>query len=122
MTHRTQSDILQGYIINDGVVRSPGKFEGEHFSTILLHDLMLNGCTDEQFDLDDTGEHFDVFLVHTWDDGEMNAMGLTIGTHAIVLSESEQGFVTAQAMNARQFAAFEASCTATIEENAELEA
>ena len=113
----TRNEIAQAYDLDgDGINRSPGKFEGEHFSTIALHSMALDGAADESFSFDD-GEHFDVFLLTDWTDAELNAFSLTVGTFAIVLMQGSNGFISARSMNRERFAAFEAMMAEEVTEN-----
>lgn len=88
------------YNIHDGIITSPGKFEGEHWSTVALHELSLDGCAD-CFPSGD-GSCDVLFLLADWSDIELNAYGLTVGTFAILLHERSDGFVSARTLTQSQ--------------------
>lgn len=46
MNKTEQTNIAEGYEVRDGIIRSPGKFEGEPVYALHFYDAMLNGGGD----------------------------------------------------------------------------
>lgn len=42
----TRAEIEAVYHVESGIVRSPGKFEGEPVWAVWAHTIMMDGCTD----------------------------------------------------------------------------
>lgn len=82
----TRAEILATWDVDPdmGVIRSPGKFEGEMLYVPYFWNALLDGGAD-----DDDGEiaHFDVSEVDRKEFPEL------IGIRSVELCESEQGFV-----------------------------
>lgn len=82
---KTRKDILEEYDVDtNGVIRSPGKFEGEMIYAPYFWFLLLDGGADE-----DNG---DVALFRVTDEDRAQFPELDLVTQ-ISLSEDEQGFV-----------------------------
>ncbi len=82
----TRTEILRDYNVDSGgVIRSPGKFEGEYLYVPYFWDLFLNGCADE-----DDG---DVLRFNVTEKDRMEFPELT-DVHTVTLTECEQGFVS----------------------------
>ena len=83
----TRTDILRDYNVDSrGVIRSPGKFEGEYLYAPYFWDLFLNGGADE-----DDG---DVLRFNVTEKDRLEFPEL-VGVHAVTLTECDQGFVYA---------------------------
>ncbi len=78
-----------GYDVRDGIIRSLGKFEGEHIMTLYFYDAFMNG-DGEQYEGNDLA--FDV------SDDEAEAFDLAKGSQ-VILCFSEQGFVSTYVNN-----------------------
>ena len=90
ITPNTQSAGPDGYDVRDGIIRSPGKFEGEPEYAPYLWDLVLQGFADE-----DDGS-VAVFLVS--DEDRKRFPGLK-GISKVTLRETADGFVQTHAEN-----------------------
>lgn len=80
----TQHETLDGYDVRDGIIRSPGKFEGEPTYAPYFYDALLNGFADT-----DEG---DVATFDVTDDDRALFPELKDVQH-VYLWESEQGFI-----------------------------
>ena len=81
----TRTEILRQYDVDSaGVIRSPGKFEGEYLYAPYFWDLFLEGCTDE-----DDG---DVLRFNVTEKDRMEFPEL-VAVQVVTLTECEQGFV-----------------------------
>lgn len=45
----TRNEVLSDYAAENGIIQSPGKFEGEMIYVPALWDLVLEGCSDAEF-------------------------------------------------------------------------
>lgn len=100
-----------GYAIDDlGRVANPGKFEGEHWSTIALWDVVMNGFQDETF-YDEDDSPLDVIALKDEDritlelpdlQGESNMETIT----HVLLWENESGFVQSDWLSQEEYDAF----------------
>ena len=70
-------------------VKSPGKFEHEHWTTVAMYQLMLGGGGDEQLDWSED-EIEDIFIL---DDELRAALDVGPGEYAYSLCSDSQGFV-----------------------------
>jgi hypothetical protein len=59
----TRIQIEADYHVVEGIIRSPGKFEGEPVYVPYFFDLMLNGMADESYEDDATGNTADYFNI-----------------------------------------------------------
>ena len=82
----TRDDITKEYTIENGVIRTPGKFEGEMLYVPYFWDSALLGESDL-----DTGCAF-FFVIDELDRAQFAELGTAYG---IMLAESENGFVYA---------------------------
>lgn len=80
----TRADIERDYNVVDGVIRSPGKFEGEPVYAPYFWDAFLNGMQDE-----DDGE----FLLFNVTDEDRVEFPELQGVSQVSLGEDSQGFV-----------------------------
>ena len=85
----TRAEVLAQYDVDaNGIIKSPGKFEGEMLYVPALWDIVLDGGSDDE--QDDDGLWVSTINV----DAELRAEWPEIGdTKVIRLRESEQGFV-----------------------------
>ena len=87
--------------IMNGCANRPGKFEGCHWSTIALWEVVMDGGSDETIYLDD--EPYDCFVLSDEDRATYN---LSADVYAIVLHEDSQGFVYGAQMTAENYESF----------------
>ena len=81
----TRTEILRDYNVDSGgVIRSPGKFEGEYLYVPYFWDLFLNGCADE----DDGG-----VLRFNVTEKDRREFPELVAVQVVTLTECEQGFV-----------------------------
>lgn len=97
----TKSEIAEQYDVVNGVIRSPGKFEGEPEYAPYFYDLSLNGGPDEEvyWPSDDEGEMelaADIFKVNSDDIEKFPQLD---GIHTLSLKYDSQGFVICQTWN-----------------------
>ncbi len=74
----------------NGIIRSPGKFEGEHWSSVAAYDIVMNGGANDTLYWSD-GMVTDIILTGNelrkeWD--------LDQDTVAVSLEETDQGFIS----------------------------
>lgn len=87
-----RNEITSSFVIDpDGVIRSPGKFEGEMLYAPYFYGIMLDGFSDESGSTEEGTP--DVFEVSEQDRMRFPELGATKRLH---LYESEQGFVALQ--------------------------
>lgn len=86
-TEVSAQSIRNEFTVDDcGIIRNPGKFEGEHFSAPYFYALLMDGFAD----IDDDGAAiFDV------SDAERQAFDLG-ATSQVVLRESDCGFISCE--------------------------
>lgn len=92
MTGARKAVMDEGWTLSSGgTIQDPGKFEGEHWSTICLWDRAMDGEGDSIFD------EFEVLLtaIHLSED-ERREYELPDDAEVVVLWETEQGFVEMQ--------------------------
>ena len=80
----TKQEIAQEYEVKDGIITSPGKFEGEPDYTVHFYDLMMNG------DGENWGMDLVRFTVTPEDKTQFPAL---TNTAKVSLWEDSQGFV-----------------------------
>lgn len=88
----TRQELLAEYDVRDGVIRSPGKFEGEALYVPYFWEFGLQGFSDSE---DDDGNW--VFSVSDEDRQEFPELAEQ-GITRITLSESDSGFVYCEAL------------------------
>lgn len=87
-------EVTQDYKVRDGIIVSPGKFEGEPYWMPTLWDMVLGGMADES--LHDGTTAYDAFKV----DSDLSIMtGLPVQDAFLVIWSDEQGFVNHMIMN-----------------------
>ena len=99
-----RQQIESEYDVQDGMIRSLGKFEAEPVYAPYFYDDMLNGCSEILDWPDET--RTDLFEVDT-DDRAMFPE-LSTETVAVALEESEQGFVHIEELTQKQLDALRA--------------
>ena len=89
----TRSDILREYRVVDQIIKSPGKFEGEHFSAPYFYDDAGHGCWNDVFSNEEDSD--DSMLLFQWIEvsAEDRQQFPMITEKYVKLYESEQGFV-----------------------------
>lgn len=98
----TRDEILAAYKVDaNGIIRSPGKFEGEMLYVPYFWDMALQGFSNMEFD--DEDNRTDAFTINADD----RALFPELGDAArIELFESEQGFVYTQTFDANEVEAY----------------
>lgn len=87
------SDTEEFKVVN-GIIKNPGKFEGEPYWMPTLWDMVLGGMADES--LHDGTTAYDAFKV----DSDLSIMtGLPVQDAFLVIWSDEQGFVNHMIMN-----------------------
>lgn len=84
MKHNQSEVNADGYEVRDGIIRSPGKFEGEPVYALHFYDALMNGFAD----LDDG----DVATFEVNDDDRKLFPELA-NVQNVYLWESDQGFI-----------------------------
>lgn len=83
-----------GYTLDKwGYVTDLGKFEGEHWRTIALYDLVMDGFSDDTFYPYEDGTAYDIFIVDSEEFRE--DYELYSDTYAVIVYTDSQGFVFA---------------------------
>lgn len=87
-----------------GTIANPGKFEGETIAALYYYDCSMNGSgedvSDYSVDGDICGPNEQLFDV---DSAEREALNLSAGTFAVLLSESDQGFVSLTELTLKEY-------------------
>jgi hypothetical protein len=73
---------VDGYTVEDGVITSPGKFEGESVDVLEAHYIDLDGASDDVWDCGD-GSNVDYFALVTLKSGER-----------MLINNDDSGFVS----------------------------
>jgi hypothetical protein len=101
----TRDDVTKDYTLSaHGIVQNPGKFEGEHWSTVVMYDLAMNGGADDTWRWADD-ECEDVFIL----DDELRAALADRPHHvdrteyAFTLYNDSQGFVYGETIDRATF-------------------
>lgn len=81
----TRADIMEQYKVENGIIRSPGKFEGEPVYVPCFWDIALEMGSDEMGENDE-----DVFYPTDEDRKHWPELG---GVRVLILWESSDGFV-----------------------------
>lgn len=92
----TRAEIEQSFTIRDGVIRDPGKFEGEMLYVPYYYMAALDGLF-ESIDFND-GEHIDYMRIEPADAEMFPELASEVG-HYLALRESDQGFVYGRILN-----------------------
>ena len=85
----TRSEILENYHVENGIIQSPGKFEGEMLYAPYFYDHWLNGGSDEDHE-NDSGCFVSVFFISDEDVREFPELA---EVREIRLWEDDSGFV-----------------------------
>src|SRR5208282_4626278 len=92
----TQQDVAQQYQVDmGGRIASLGKFEGEHWSTVALYNVAIDGGADESLQWGED-ECEDIFIL---DDEMRAAIGCDATEYAVTLYHDSQGFVYGQTVD-----------------------
>ncbi len=89
--------------LKDGLIISPGKFEGERWDIIYWYSIFLDGCCD------DSGDAWDSIIV---DEEERILFGLAEDAAYAILWHSVQGFVGLNYITLEEFDTLEDSTDA----------
>ena len=85
--------IREEYDIQGGIIRNPGRFEGECEWVPYFWELALNGDGEDLSDYDESGEVVGCFITRfVVDYEEADAFGLECGA-TVVVRQDPQGFV-----------------------------
>ena len=96
--HEFIQDIREGYDVLDGIIRNPGKFEGECEWVPYYWELVMNGEGEDLAEYDEAGEIVDgVVSRFVVDSEEADAFGLECGA-TVEIFEDSQGFVIGTVM------------------------
>jgi hypothetical protein len=95
----------KSYRVQDGIIVSPGKFEAEPEYVPAFWDVVLNGCADET--IDDGGREVSIVLVTDEDRARWPELR---DIHAVAMVESDQGFISSDAMTATRLDEYRAGC------------
>lgn len=87
----TREQIMQDYCTANGIITSPGKFEGEPLYVVAFWDAYLNGCTDDDVD---------GMLVFNLTNEDWQEWPELNGCKELRLFESDTGFVYAEHVDA----------------------
>lgn len=86
---------LEGYEIVDGIIRSPGKFEGEPAYTLHFYDASMEGCDEPLFDMERHG-FFGTLIEIDAEDRELFPNDIEPQHAYAYLTESDQGFASVE--------------------------
>jgi hypothetical protein len=102
--NETLTNLAEGYTVDErGIIRSPGKFEGESVSILYWYDAMMNGDgepiepdDDDDYDADSCEDGDDEAIGCTFDvtPEECDLLALDTNTVRASLYYSEAGFVS----------------------------
>ena len=92
----TRFDILREYRVENDIIRSPGKFEGEHISAPYFYDDSMNGCWEYMFADGPEDEETPLLFVWTEISEEDRKEFPEIAEKYVKLFESDQGFVSVE--------------------------
>ena len=92
----TRNDILREYRVENDIIRSPGKFEGAHFSAPYFYDDSMNGCWNDVFADGPEDEETPLLFVWTEVSEEDREQFPMIAEKYVKLFESDQGFVSVE--------------------------
>lgn len=103
----SRADILARYDVRDGIIRNPGKFEGEPIYLPYFYEMMLEGCVDETLGDGETENTIDILKLTPSERAEFPE--IDADSVAIALEHTEQGFVLCSELNQDELEALEAS-------------
>jgi hypothetical protein len=88
------SDEIEEYKVRDGIIVSPGKFEGEPYWMPTLYDMVLGGMADES--IHDGSTAYDAFKI----DSNLSILtGLKVQDAYLVIWSDDNGFINHMIMN-----------------------
>ena len=93
----TIQDVCDAYLVDNGIVKGPGKFEGQPPATVLMHDLVMNGFIDDEFVVQDT-----LYSLVNVDEDVRAAWDLDESTIGFIYWEDQYGFATGRELSAQQ--------------------
>lgn len=88
----TREEIESEYTVRNGVIVSPGKFEGEPIYAPYFYDAMMNGVQDDTTE-DDEGNTVDTFFIT---DDDIEQFPELKNIEAVFLTYYDNGFVTCE--------------------------
>jgi len=99
---KTRRDVeLEYEVREDGMIHSPGKFEGEMWYAPIVWGWMMEGMSDESiYDDDSESNVTDYFKVTSKD---RKAFGLGAETYAFAVWESDQGFAYVEELTEEEY-------------------
>jgi hypothetical protein len=103
----TRQEVLEAYSVRDGVIESLGKFEGEAIFVPAFWDSM---CDEISFPDGET-----IYVAELTDDDRKEWPEIDPDTFALLMSESDQGFVTCEQASAERVAALQSEANAAWE-------
>ena len=104
---KTKVDVAGSYDLDDhGCVKNPGRFEGEHYSTVLAYDMVTNGAQDDTLDWPD-GSVTDVIIL---DDELRRLWDIDVGEVYMLIEQSDQGFVSGRTCDQDTLDTLERKC------------
>ena len=97
----SREDIERDYTIDElHIIRSLGKFEGEPFWVPYFWERWLEGCSDDEFPLADSG--ISVFYINTDDTDQFPELKGRL-FDVLLLWENDQGFAYSQIMTEEEW-------------------
>lgn len=95
---QTRTNISKYYDLDSqGTIRNPGRFEGEHFSTVLAWDIVMDGGADESIEWADGTTldiiHLDDTLRAEWECTEKY----------FTIEQTDQGFVYGEEIDEKEY-------------------
>jgi len=102
-----RAQIETEYQVTDGIIRSPGKFEGEPVYAPEFWERALDGSADDEFS--DRGVQMSLFTVRASDRAEFPS--IERDTYSIAIWEDEYGFVRTHELTHAEYVQFGPSCT-----------
>jgi hypothetical protein len=87
-----RNQIMSEYTVVDGIIRDPGKFEGEPLFAPDFYESVLDGCGEDlSFSEDGCGESAVLLQIEPNDRIEFPELGTAL---YVLVTENEQGFVS----------------------------
>jgi hypothetical protein len=113
----TRQEVLETYSVRDGVIENLGKFEGEAIFVPAFWDESANGmCNEISFPDGET-----IYVAELTDNDRKEWPEIDPDTFALLMSESDQGFVTCEQASAERVAALQSEADAAWESETEEE-
>jgi hypothetical protein len=103
----TREDVAKEYDLDaHGCVKNHGRFEGEHYSTVLAYDIVMNGGQDDTlYWPNDT-----VTDVIALDDELRAAWDIEAGDTHFLLEQTDQGFVIGRPVDDKELSRITLEC------------